>query len=158
MSAWPTAALRGPDDRPGPLPAPGHLCGDVAGLGACADPACPPPFNKDRWTFAGSSEAFGAVLAQLASGFSLAGALLRVAYNSPPDGPLLLADGEQVAAAVPPPGVRLITLGGGMYALASGPVRQPAAWTDVSPGTCLLLDPCGVTTTHLHQPRREAIP
>lgn len=136
------------------------LGGDVAGLGACADPACPPPFTKDRWTCAGSSEAFDAVLVQLASGFSLGGALLRVADNSPPDGPLILADGEQVVAAVPAAGVRLRTLGGGMYALAAGPVRQPAAWTDVTPGTCLLLDPCGVTTTQLqlHQPRREAIP
>lgn len=90
------------------------LGGDDAGLGACADPACPAPFNKDRWTFAGNSEAFDAVLAQLASGFSLGGALLRVVDNSPPAGPLLLADGEQLVAAVPTPGVRLRSLGGGI--------------------------------------------
>lgn len=134
------------------------LGGDVEGLGACADPACPAPLTQDRWAFAGSSEAFDDVLAELAAGFSLGGALLRVIDRRPPDGPLFLTDGEQVVAAAPAPGVRLRTLGGGMYAVAAGPVREQAAWAEVTAGTFLLLDPCGVTTTHFNQPRREAIP
>lgn len=132
------------------------LGGDVEGLGACADPGCPPPLTEGRWTFAGRSEAFPDVLAELAHGVSLGGALLRVSERRPPDGPLLLADGEQVVAAIPAAGVRLRTLGGGSYALAAGTVAEPAAWTEVPAGTLLLLDPCGVTTTHL-TPRREAI-
>lgn len=128
----------------------------VEGLGACTDPACPPPLTEGRWTFAGRSEAFRDVLAELADGVSLGGALLRVSERCAPDGPLLVADGEQVAAAAPAPGVRLRTLGGGSYALAAGTVAEPVAWTEVHAGTLLLLDPCGATTTHL-TPRREAI-
>ena len=129
---------------------------DVVGLVADADPACPPPLIEGRWTFAGSSDAFEDVLAELAEGFSPGGALLRVVERRPPNGALLLADGEQVVAAAPGPGVRLRTLGGGRYAVSAGKVREPSEWTEVRAGTLLLVDPCGITTTHLTLPHREA--
>lgn len=122
---------------------------DRARLGACTDPACPTPLSEGPWTFAGPGDVFQDVLVELADGRSLAGALLLVAERRTPGQALLLADGEQVAAVASGPGVRVRTLGGGAYAVAAGPVGEPAAWSDLPAGTVLLLDPCGVTTTPL---------
>ena len=125
------------------------LDAEPQGLGVCSHPACGPALTKGRWTFAGRPEDFGHVLAELAEGCSLGGALLRVAESRRPGQPLFLADGEQIAVATLNSGVFRRTLGGGAYAVAAIPVVKSIGWTVVPVGTHLLLDPCGVTATIL---------
>lgn len=114
---------------------------------------CPPPARHGRWSVGATSEHVAqAVLADLARGISVGGALLRLADRQPDAGPVFAADGDQFAVLANGGLVHQCNPRGGAWAAITDPEVAPSAehaWSPLDAPAVVVFDECGQTVVPL---------